>query len=41
MMPTNIEHELIELVQRQINSGGRLIVLPGRLVNEASSEVLV
>ena len=37
---SNTDRELIDWVQRQINSGAKQIVLPGFLVTGASNETL-
>jgi len=39
-MATNTDGELVDFVQRQIDSGATRIVLPGHLVANASEEVL-
>ena len=40
MNATNADRELIDWVQREINSGSRHIVLPGRLVSATSESTL-
>jgi len=40
MSSTNTDRELIDWVQRQINTGTRRIVVPGRLLTNASEEVI-
>jgi hypothetical protein len=40
MTTSDADRKLIDLVQQQINSGSRQIVLPGHLVNAASEAVL-
>ncbi len=40
MSSTNTDRELIDWVQRQINTGTRRIVVPGHLLTNASEEVI-
>jgi len=40
MNATNADRELIDWVQRQINTGARRIVVPGHLLTNASEEII-